>query len=326
MKFISHRGNINGKILDRENTTSYIQEALDAGYDVEIDVWMIGKEFFLGHDGPGEVVSRDFLQNSRLWVHSKNIQAFLELSKYHKINTFFQDDDLVVITSNGSFWNHSDNTIQHPNTILVSLEWDSNLKYSDSLGVCSDNIRKFREVFKKKPTPSTPFDLLIIDIDGVMTNGTKIYDREGKVLAKQYCDLDFTAIKRFKAAGIKVCFLSGDTTVNQAMAESRKIDFYHARLPSGSIDKAEFLDLLSNKYKVPVSRMAYVGDDYYDLSIIENLNYTFCPSTAATTIKKAVYKILNSPGGHGVIEEIYSLYEHVLPEAFPVDSLEVNPK
>ena len=50
MILISHRGNINGVNLERENTQSYIQEAIDLGYDVEIDVRYIDKKFWLGHD------------------------------------------------------------------------------------------------------------------------------------------------------------------------------------------------------------------------------------------------------------------------------------
>ena len=46
--------------------------------------------------------------------------------------------------------------------------------------------------------------LLILDVDGVMTNGTKYYDREGTVKLKTFCDKDWTAIKRFRAIGIDV--------------------------------------------------------------------------------------------------------------------------
>ena len=50
MILISHRGNINEVNLERENTQSYIQEAIDLGYDVEIDIRYIDGKFWLGHD------------------------------------------------------------------------------------------------------------------------------------------------------------------------------------------------------------------------------------------------------------------------------------
>ena len=44
MRFISHRGNINGIIVERENEPSYIQEAIDLGYDVEVELIVTGKQ------------------------------------------------------------------------------------------------------------------------------------------------------------------------------------------------------------------------------------------------------------------------------------------
>ena len=41
--------------------------------------------------------------------------------------------------------------------------------------------------------------LVILDVDGVMTDGKKYYDRDGKVVIKNFCDKDWTAIKRFRA-------------------------------------------------------------------------------------------------------------------------------
>mgnify|MGYP005995747501 FL=1 len=52
MIFISHRGNINGIIKERENTVSYINEALSTGFNVEVDIWYKNKSFYLGHDNP----------------------------------------------------------------------------------------------------------------------------------------------------------------------------------------------------------------------------------------------------------------------------------
>ena len=52
MKLISHRGNINGKHEKFENFPSYIDTAIDQGYDVEIDLWKDSDGFYLGHDEP----------------------------------------------------------------------------------------------------------------------------------------------------------------------------------------------------------------------------------------------------------------------------------
>ena len=72
MILISHRGNINGK-SNRENQPEYIQEALVRDFDVEVDIWYTDGEFWLGHDGPQYQIKESFLENSRLWCHSKNM-------------------------------------------------------------------------------------------------------------------------------------------------------------------------------------------------------------------------------------------------------------
>lgn len=122
--------------------------------------------------------------------------------------------------------------------------------------------------------------LLILDVDGVLTDGRKYYGTDGIPFAKTYCDKDFTAIKLIRAAGVPVCFLSGDDRVNKAMAENRNIRFFSAR----GKDKADFLPELSREYGVSPSEMGYVGDDLFDLSIMERVGYKFCPSDASSFI------------------------------------------
>ena len=68
-------------------------------------------------------------------------------------------------------------------------------------------------------------ELLILDVDGILTDGTKIYNEEHEVLGKRYLCKDFTAIKRFIAAGVKIVMLSGDN-FNRKMANKRNIDFW----------------------------------------------------------------------------------------------------
>lgn len=153
--------------------------------------------------------------------------------------------------------------------------------------------------------------LLILDIDGVMTDGTKVYDTEANVIAKRYCDLDFTAIKRFKAAGYKVCFLSGDNNVNEKMAKKRNIDFYHSRTPDGTIDKKSFIPLFEDRYKIQKQKMIYVGDDYFDLDIINELRYTFCPNNSPLIVKDSVFGVLDCRSGQGVVASLYDYLETI---------------
>ena len=332
MRLIAHRGNTNGPD-SKENHPDYLRAALESGFDVEADVQYVESKFFLGHEKPNYEIDKCFLFNKRIWTHAKTVETFFELVKYKDVNVFFHNDDEVVLTSQGFVWSHPKNGVFNSHTVHVCTGYDEKAflsTFSGLFGLCSDYVEKYRALQSKlgaaEERSGMPFKLLVIDIDGVMTDGTKHYDLNAKVSGKRYSDLDFTAIKRFKAAGVKVCFLSGDENVNVKMAESRKIDFQFARCPSGNIDKSLFLPLLAERYHVAVDDIAYVGDDYYDLTIIENLKFTFCPSTAISCVKERVLKVLPCPGGYGVIASLYDEYRGLLDYSYPFDSLEENPR
>ena len=104
MKAISHRGNLNGKITYRENTTSYVNEAIKAGYDVEIDVMFKNNDLWLGHDEPDEKVTLGWLLLNRhmLWLHCKDLESMMFISKHApQMNYFGHSGDPFVLTSRG---------------------------------------------------------------------------------------------------------------------------------------------------------------------------------------------------------------------------------
>ena len=83
MIFIAHRGNMTGPNERRENDPEYIKEALDAGFDVEVDIRLTqyrdGCSFALGHDLGKYRVSEDFLKTTGLWCHAKTIETLYAL-------------------------------------------------------------------------------------------------------------------------------------------------------------------------------------------------------------------------------------------------------
>lgn len=316
MRFIAHRGNVKGPKPEWENKKSYIRQALQLGFDVEIDVSYIDGKLFLGHDEPGEEVSLEYLSSSSLWVHAKTAATFAYLTGFSEINTFLQSEEAIVVSSRQYLWNHSKCTDFTPRSVAVVLDYDKEFlsKYVKISGVCSDYVLSYRMEFEQdsysgelfvKRNPY-PFDLLVLDIDGVMTDGTKTYNTAGNVVSKKYADVDFTAIKRFKDVGVQVCFLSGDTRVNKEMAQNRKIPFYHSK----GVDKANFIPVLCREFNVTKDRIAYVGDDFYDLSIIRQLEQTFCPSSAASCVKAEVSYVIQRTGGTGVVEDLFSRWEN----------------
>jgi hypothetical protein len=103
MKYIAHRGNIDGKKEYFENHPRYIDEALNLGYDVEIDIHMVKGFLFLGHDSAEYIVTEKWLRDrgDKLWIHCKNTEAIEWFSSVVGFNYFWHQNDDYTLISNG---------------------------------------------------------------------------------------------------------------------------------------------------------------------------------------------------------------------------------
>lgn len=148
MILISHRGNINGRNIENENTESYIKNALSAGYEVEIDVWSVAGRWFLGHDSPQYETTEDFVNTPKLWIHCKNLEALSKLMgtfRYGFPNCFFHNMDAYTITSTGYIWAYPGSKLCEK-CICVMPE-NANYDAPEILqcyGVCSDFVEKYK--------------------------------------------------------------------------------------------------------------------------------------------------------------------------------------
>jgi len=145
MKLISHRGNLEGPNPERENHPDYIIEAIQAGYDVEIDVWFKDGKFYLGHDEPQYLFPYDLLDGyyNKLWIHCKDMDSLSNLNELDsngsKLNYFSHENDLGVLTSRGYIWSAN----LYKRGILVMPEIFNKEPNEDTLGVCSDYIKNY---------------------------------------------------------------------------------------------------------------------------------------------------------------------------------------
>ena len=146
MIFISHRGNLRGPNPSFENRPEYILNALDMGFDVEIDVWYINGRFKLGHDSPQYPVKPEFLLQSGLWCHAKHFSGLIALKKLGA-HHFWHQTDAYTLTSNNVIWAYPDSLID---INCICLMPETRPEYSvnwDFLGVCSDYIEDYKIQF-----------------------------------------------------------------------------------------------------------------------------------------------------------------------------------
>jgi hypothetical protein len=145
---ISHRGNLNGKITERENSKEYIDEAIKAGFYVEIDIRTKNNNLYLGHDEPQYLVTLEWLSERLefLIVHAKDFDSFNTLIEYNDLKIFFHTcEEHVIINNTKLFWSHDLKTASNKSIIpllnLDDIKLHSHLK-NKVFGICSDYIIK----------------------------------------------------------------------------------------------------------------------------------------------------------------------------------------
>lgn len=141
---ISHRGNVDG-ISKLENKPTYIDSAIEAGYDVEIDVWKIGTTLHLGHDEPQYGISQRWLneRHDKLWIHCKNVEAVEWFNSTDGLNYFWHEEDTLTLTSKGYMWVYpGKQPIVGSIAVMPEIHNDD---ISKCLGICSDVIEKYNK-------------------------------------------------------------------------------------------------------------------------------------------------------------------------------------
>lgn len=148
--YIAHRGNLTGANTEKENSPQYIEEAIDRGFHVEVDVWCIKNELYLGHDMPQYRIDELFLlqRHKVLWIHCKNLEALDYLLKHRNLNVFVHDKDMATLTSHNYVWTYPGCKYYPQNSICVMPEWEvSDVTRAESqnyVGVCSDYVESIK--------------------------------------------------------------------------------------------------------------------------------------------------------------------------------------
>jgi len=151
----------------------------------------------------------------------------------------------------------------------------------------------------KKPFPAD-IKLLILDVDGVLTDGGMYFTESGDQ-AKKYNTKDGMGILHLTRSGFQVGIISSGFTAEMVKkrAEILKIQhFYLGRDPKISILKEWCKNL-----NISLSQVAMIGDDVNDLEIIQQIGFSACPSDAVPSILKNVDCILSKKGGEGCVRE-----------------------
>lgn len=145
--------------------------------------------------------------------------------------------------------------------------------------------------------------LLILDVDGVMTDGSIILDNEGNEL-KRFHVRDGHGIKMLGRAGIQTALITGRMSkVVDVRAKELGITDVYQRV----FKKSEVYAQLCEKYGCADENIAFMGDDVVDRELLKRAGLSAVPDDAEDDIKDLADLVMTKKGGRGAVREFINL-------------------
>ncbi|MFQ5881331.1 MAG: KdsC family phosphatase [Candidatus Methylomirabilales bacterium] len=142
--------------------------------------------------------------------------------------------------------------------------------------------------------------LLLLDVDGVLTDGRIIYGSGGIELMGFHVR-DGLALKTAQASGITVGLVSGRKS--EALLRRAK-EFNLVEVHTGAEDKMVVYRQLLTRYQLDNSEVAYVGDDLPDLPLLQEAGLAIAVADAPAEVRSTAHLVTSLPGGKGAVREV----------------------
>ena len=142
--------------------------------------------------------------------------------------------------------------------------------------------------------------LLILDVDGVLTDGKLFFDHAGNEY-KSFHARDGHGIKLLRQTGVEVAVISGRTSKSVAL-RMQSLGITHVY--QGHEDKRAAFDELIEKICITPEQAAHVGDDLLDLPIMMRVGLAIAVDDANFAVKQRAHWCTSLPGGHGAVREV----------------------
>lgn len=145
----------------------------------------------------------------------------------------------------------------------------------------------------------TPIRLLILDVDGVMTDGSLPYEAAGNI-EKPFYVQDGGAIRLWQRSGGLAAIVSGRTSP-AVTTRARDLGVSHVHM--AVLDKVPVFEALTKEMGVTDIETAFMGDDLLDLEPMRRCGYAIAPGNAVAAVKRAAKYVTRRMGGHGAVHE-----------------------
>ena len=147
--------------------------------------------------------------------------------------------------------------------------------------------------------------LLILDVDGTMTDNGVYVDEKG-IESKKYNAKDGVGIYELIKNNVIIGIISHSEKGDGIKSRASYLGINHCYV--GNEPKEEILKKWIKKLEINLENVAFIGDDINDLSIIDLVGFSACPNDSSDPVKRKVSLVLNTKGGYGCVREFSDLY------------------
>lgn len=205
------------------------------------------------------------------------------------------ENGAVYVTSKDSFINSGNRlngnigVLEMPEETLMEIDSETDWQIIEQLLISNFKIKKSSERTNH----------LVLDVDGVFTDGNIVYDKSGE-FSKVFDMRDGMGLEILRQHNVNVMVMTSEDSeiVTQRMKKLKINDVF-----LGVKDKFSFLENILQQRKIAPQEVAYIGDDINDLSNMVRVGWSLCPSNATTSIKYHADIILNNESAKGAIRE-----------------------
>lgn len=145
--------------------------------------------------------------------------------------------------------------------------------------------------------------LLIMDVDGVLTDGRIFYNAAG-VETEAFFVRDGLGLRMAQQAGLLTAILTG--RMSGAVTHRAK-ELGIPEIHQGILNKLEVYEMLLQRYGLTDEAAAYVGDDLNDLPLLGRAGFSAAPADAAPEVRAKVAYVTTQAGGRGAVREVIDL-------------------
>ena len=147
--------------------------------------------------------------------------------------------------------------------------------------------------------------LLILDVDGVMTDAGMFFSENGDQI-KKYNAKDGMAIMALKDLGVDVGIISSGFKLEMVKARAELLKIEH--LYVGRDPKIDVLNAWCKKLSIDLSEVGIIGDDINDMQVMKSVGFSAAPADAVPVVKEQVDLVLQTKGGRGCVREFIDNY------------------